>query len=837
MKRHINKYHFLFSILIGSCTIYGQAEIETVEIKPPQKLLKQSRRKKIIFSYENREFTEIINEIALYKKANLILPQGKEAIKGKVSYSLPKKISIDEAWNILITLLDIAGFLVQVKEGEGKNTYIVVPKENTQTYQPPVFINSSLEDLPNEDSRIRYVYYFSNIALSISAQKENLTKILDDMLPSHEKGKGSYYLDEKLNVMIIAGNVNRIKMILGIIKTFDETGFAEAVEVISLKHIPASIVESLFSGEGKSKEKGLIPSQESETFIPWQEAKKQPNKSHYFSERTRVVAISRINSIIIFGTQDGIDTVKNFIAKYIDVPLETGKSIVRIYELNFLDAHTVKTALDSLLSTGEKKQSKGENAEDLMYDFSNVIIRADEPKQEMTPDQQVAQDAQENKETKGGYLGGNRLIIACRKREWKILKPLIDDIDNPQPQIAIDALIVDLTTNDARTLGMQLRNSLFPNLLSQNVNFQSAHLNNMWLNFDQNNNIKSPPGVASNLLSTEVKNNIDPTSDSTSQVTLVDGLTPNISGGSSGNTVVSFNEKGLNSQNIVWGLLQLLNTYKNAHILSRPFVIVANNGTAELTSEIIRLLVDEAAAETSGPVKIDNKDILAGLIIKITPRLGSHDDINLTISIKVNEFTDLQNTQSGQRIIREINTNAILQDQQLLMLGGLDKITDRKSSAETPLISRVPLVGWFFKKKNREHEKQTLMVFLVPRIIKPKVGGRIAYISDYTKEKIDMTYQAITEERNDKTSRDFVDRNFFGPISGGVKEEADKYFAEEHWQHPDSKQREKTKQQKKKLVKNQINDTDLNRKLKKLTSSMTNPLGVNSNLTAKSINS
>ncbi len=753
--------------------------------KTPAKLLlfdeKKSRslgKKKIIFSFKEKDLSEIIEEMAAFKEINIVLPQGKDALKGKLTFQYDKKITMDEAWNVLLSILEGAGISI-LPHG---SMYIAMMRDKSAGAPTSLFINTYLENLPSSDERIRYIYYFSNISLADKTQAEDVKKIIEDMLPEVDKKEG-YVLDESLNSLMISSTSSRIKMIMKIIGTLDESGFRESVEVINLQYIDASFIEKLFAGDKNAKINGLIPSKAEDNRYPWMQPEKKPaQRKRYFSENTRVVALKN-NTIVIFGKQDAIDRVRDFIHKYIDVPLGAGESIVHIYDLQFLDAKSVYDSLGKLLQVGgTKTQVKGAMEIGQEYDFSKVILQYEEPHVEKTAEQEIAGEAKVDKdaELQGAYLGGNRLVVAARDREWRVIKDLIDKLDYAEQQVALEALIIDITMDDARALGAQIRNKLFNGVVSHDVNFQSAQLDNMWLNFDGSDQIKSPPGLAADLLSTEKNSNIRPSSSSTDTTNIPQDLAPQ----KEGETVVSFSETQ-NGKEVVWGILQMLNDYSNTQILSQPFVVAANNKKATLVSAQLRWLQGEATAISNGPAMIKREDVDAGLSVVIQPRVSDSDDISLSITIDVNEYTS---TTDNTRRKRHVQTNAVVKDGQVLMLGGLDKIDEKESRLETPMLGRIPLLGWFFKKKQRQRTKQTLMVFIVPRIIRPFYGKLPSnYISSYSRSKLDCANEDLDDTGYTYGNRDPISRSFFKSISADAKGEIDNFVESTRWQSAKTK--------------------------------------------------
>ena len=85
---------------------------------------KNKQKKRISFDYENEDLANVINYIAAQMGINIILPQGPNAIKTKLSLSFNKKIRLKEAWDLLQTLLDIAGYSI----GPNGDMFIVIKK-------------------------------------------------------------------------------------------------------------------------------------------------------------------------------------------------------------------------------------------------------------------------------------------------------------------------------------------------------------------------------------------------------------------------------------------------------------------------------------------------------------------------------------------------------------------------------------------------------------------------------------------------------------------------------------------------------------------------------------
>src|SRR5437868_14963665 len=115
---------------------------------------------------------------------------------------------------------------------------------------------------------------------------------------------------------------------MAIIGSLDQLEAEEKPEVIQLRYLNAETVAGLFNdqilraaGDANQNRLGV----------------RVPNNNTYF-KKVRVVPDPRTNRLIVFGRPQAVQRVRDFIHKYIDVELESGKSILHVYQLQYLDA-------------------------------------------------------------------------------------------------------------------------------------------------------------------------------------------------------------------------------------------------------------------------------------------------------------------------------------------------------------------------------------------------------------------------------------------------------------------------------------------------------------------
>src|SRR5438552_2963350 len=78
--------------------------------QPPKAKKRKKGKKTIKFSYTNEDIVNVINYLAAEKGVNIMLPHGANAITGKLTLNIDEKLTLDEAWDKLTTILDVAGY-------------------------------------------------------------------------------------------------------------------------------------------------------------------------------------------------------------------------------------------------------------------------------------------------------------------------------------------------------------------------------------------------------------------------------------------------------------------------------------------------------------------------------------------------------------------------------------------------------------------------------------------------------------------------------------------------------------------------------------------------------
>ncbi len=179
---------------------------------------------------------------------------------------------------------------------------------------------------------------------------------------------------------------------------------------------------------------------------------------------------------------------------------------------------------------------------------------------------------------------------------------------------------------------------------------------------------------------------------------------------------------GFYSSDELRGLVRALESNSSANILSRPTLVTQDNAQAEiLVGESVPFVTgsqSSAATPADNPFQtIERQDI--GVTLKVKPRVNRDNSISLEVEQKAESIAPSR--PDAADIItnkRSVKTRVVVDDDQVLVLGGLirDELTTQDS--KVPFFGRIPYLGKLFSGTSNTGSKKNLMVFIHPRILR-----------------------------------------------------------------------------------------------------------------------
>jgi general secretion pathway protein D len=371
-----------------------------------------------------------------------------------------------------------------------------------------------------------------------------------------------------------------------------------------------------------------------------------------------------LNNRVIVSGPGSARTAFREMLKSLDVPLSSKGSVEVIY-LNYSRASELKPVLDGLLT-------------------SEILLR-------------LAGETS-GKGKKGGAKASykveidelnNALILAAPAAVIREVKSIVEKLDISRPQVLIEAVIAQLSEGQAKKLGVDIL-------------FTSKDTGGYLTNFD-------------GLLGSLVGAGLGGTPDSATLNTLIGGIP---------NSPVAFGgEFNPNTGKGMGLLVQALKNDSDTNILSTPSVVTLDNEEASLSSgkevpfQTGTYANSNSGSTSSNPFTTFNREEV-GILLKVKPQISKGNAVRLEIEqesskVEAGGKEGLQTTTKNT-----IKTNVMIEDGELLILGGLIEDTYTQSEAKVPLLGDIPLLGRLFKSASKSKDKQVLMMFIRPTIIR-----------------------------------------------------------------------------------------------------------------------
>jgi type IV pilus assembly protein PilQ len=156
-------------------------------------------------------------------------------------------------------------------------------------------------------------------------------------------------------------------------------------------------------------------------------------------------------------------------------------------------------------------------------------------------------------------------------------------------------------------------------------------------------------------------------------------------------------------------------------VISTPRVITANQREASI-EQGVEIPYQESAS--SGATTISFKK--AVLALKVTPQVTPDNRIILDLNVKKDSVGQVIVGGAGAQVpsidTREITTQVLVNDGQTVVLGGILETERRETETKVPYLGDVPVLGRIFKTTGRTNNKDELLIFVTPKILREGVS-------------------------------------------------------------------------------------------------------------------
>jgi type IV pilus assembly protein PilQ len=269
----------------------------------------------------------------------------------------------------------------------------------------------------------------------------------------------------------------------------------------------------------------------------------------------------------------------------------------------------------------------------------------------------------------------NMLVVQETPKNLAEIREIVADLDRAEPQVEIEARIVQTQTSAIRNLGVNWNASSIADAALGNTS-KLAFPNNGRLDANVN------PGEA----------------DPSNGVKLALGA---INGAFNLDVTLSALEQN--------GLLK---------VISRPRITTQNNKEAEVTQgvEIPYQVINNVGGTATTSIQF--KD--AALKLLVTPKITAANTVIMNIQLEnASPGKVLGSEQAGPSISTDrARTEVQVADGSTTVIGGILQTSDESTDSRTPGLGRLPLLGWLFRNNSSNNRTQELLIFITPRIIR-----------------------------------------------------------------------------------------------------------------------
>ena len=640
---------------LALCALLGLACVATLQPAFAQDPgMNQSR-----LTFVGADIESVIKAVGHYTGITFIIDP---RVKGTINLVSEEPVTKAQAFQLLTSTLRLQGYAVVTANGFTK----VVPESD-----------GKLQAGPTQSSGVKGDQIATQVFRLNYESAANLVMVLRPLISPNN----TINANPGNNSLVITDYADNLKRLEKIIATMDMPASSD-VEVIPVKYGIASDVATL-----------LVHLTEQ-------------NGPATDSGKVTIIADSRTNSILLHAPSEArANLIKTIIGK-LDQPTALPGNVHVVYLRN-ADAMKLAQTLRAIVASDSSSSGTGSN-----YGSAQNAAQT----QNQANPTRMGGATSTGSGGSGGGLGSalgssgtstsgnsnstlptggqtgyiqadsatNTLIITASETVYRNLRSVIDQLDSRRAQVYIEALIIEVSTSKTDQFGVQ------------------------WAALSGNSSTDVRAGAATSFNTAGASNNLFALAAAGKAAVPNPGLTLGVFSSSLGLGAVA----------------SALQSSGNANVLSVPTLTTLDNEEARmLVGQNVPFITGSYANTTQpsgGTVNpfqtVERKDV--GVSLKVRPQISEGGSVKMSIYQEVSTVDSTSNAAGIITDVRAIETNVIVDDGQVLVLGGLMAEDSNDANDQVPILGDIPWVGNLFKYKNKKHGKSNLLIFLRPTIIR-----------------------------------------------------------------------------------------------------------------------
>ncbi|MDD2365523.1 MAG: type II secretion system secretin GspD [Desulfuromonadaceae bacterium] len=351
--------------------------------------------KGVVLNFNEVDISTMVKFISDLTGKNFILD---DRVKGKISVYSPSRLSIEEAYNVFTSVLDLKGFTV-VQSGKFSK---IVPSSSAR--------QSSFKLLKQEEQAPINESYIAQVTKLEYITAQEAVTFLQPMISrdGHLSAFGPG------NLLLMVDSAINVRKLHEILLTIDTARSREGLEIIYLKNA---------SAEDASKTV--------QQWLSGSDGKPGGQPARGAGSTTNVIADERLNALLIFGNETTKKEIRELIEK-LDVAAPDASSKINVYYLENTDATEIAKVLDGVVKgiSAQATAKPGAPAQPASpFDSGKITI---------TPDK-----------------GSNSLVIMASPTDYTELVQVIKKLDRRSKQVFVQVLIAEVSLDKTSEVGLQ----------------------------------------------------------------------------------------------------------------------------------------------------------------------------------------------------------------------------------------------------------------------------------------------------------------------------------------------------------------------------------------------
>jgi general secretion pathway protein D len=641
----------------------------------------------ITLNFNNAEIEGVARTLGLITGRNMVVDP---RVKGTMTLTSETPVKPAVAYEQFLSTLRLQGFTVVEADGLFK----VVPEADAKLQAGPVSVSNNAGKKTNGNEIVTQIFKLNY------ENPNNLVPTLRPLISANN----TINVNTGNNSLIITDYADNLHRLAQIIATLDVPNAGD-VDILPLQHSlavdVAPIVTRLLETNGNTSSNNNPNAPSGNAPTPSPTANSDGN-----GYRTTVIAEPRSNTLILRAANPArAALVRSLVAKLDQAtPGDSPSGNIHVVYLKNAEATklaiTLRAALASAMagtpgSSGNNNPgaSSGSSASsNTPTPANNNLLNTSTGKAGLgTGASGNFGNSNLAQPSTGGQIQAdpatNSLIISAPDPVMRQLLAVIDQLDKRRAQVLVESLIVEVNSTKLAQFGVQWQSLLgSTGYIGNTSNVTGANILAL---------SATTSSTAANALST-----IPP------------GLNLGYAAKVAGRTVLG-------------ALANFLQQNGDGNVLATPNLLTLDNEEARIivgqNVPFVTGTYTTTATGSSNPFQtVDREDV--GLTLRVKPQISENGTVKMAIYQEVSSIdTTVASTGNGPTTKkRAIETNVLVDDGNIVVLGGLLQDTYAGSEDKVPGLGDLPVVGNLFRSDNRTRTKTNLMIFLRPLVVRDK---------------------------------------------------------------------------------------------------------------------